>query len=77
MSEKAASTTSSVVDEVDAGAVDGHVVVAARHDLVDEVGDRAGGLDAGGAGPDDDEVQRALVDECRLGVGVLEDLEQP
>ena len=45
---------------------------SAAHRLVDEVGERAGELDAGGSAADDDEVQRALVDQRRVTVGVLE-----
>jgi hypothetical protein len=41
--------------------------------VADEVGQRAGELDPGGAAADDDEVQRALVDERRVAVGLLEE----
>ena len=47
------------------------------HRLVDQVGERPGELDAGRAAADDDEVQRALVDQRRVAVGVLEDAEDP
>ena len=48
-----------------------------RDHPVEHVGERAGGLHAGGAGADDHEVQRALVDELRVAIGVLEHREQP
>ena len=66
-----------VVDEVDAGALDVEVVEALRHHLVDQVGDGTGGLHAGRAGADDDDVEGAVVDAGRVVVGGLEHLEQP
>ena len=66
-----------MVDEVDAGALHVEVVEAVGHHLVDEVGDGAGRLDAGRSGPDDDDVEGALVDVGRVAVGGLEHLEQP
>jgi hypothetical protein len=66
-----------VVDEVDAGALGVEVVEGLGDHLVDEVGDGACGLDAGRAGTDDDDVERALVDAGRVAVGGLEDLDQP
>ena len=44
---------------------------------VDEVGHRARRLHTGGSGADDHEVQRPLVDAGGVGVGGLEDLDQP
>ena len=43
-----------------------------RHRVVHEVGQRAGDLDAGRAGADHDEVQRAAIDQPGAAVGVLE-----
>ena len=63
------------VDEVDLGAADVEVVVAPDHDVVDEVGQRPRRLDPGGARADDHEVERALVEQLRVPVGVLEHLE--
>ena len=51
-----------VVDEVDLRRRDREVVVLGGHRLVDQVGERAGELDAGRAAADDDEVERTLVD---------------
>ena len=42
---------------------------------VEQLDQRAGDLDAGGAAADDHEGQRALVDERRVGVGRLEQAE--
>ena len=61
------------VDEVDLRRRDRQVAVLDGHRLGDQVGERAGELDAGGAAADDDEVQRALVEQRRVAVGVLED----
>ncbi len=61
-----------VVDERDRGGGDVEVVIPLGHHLVHEVGERAGGLDARGAGTDDDEVQRAPLDARRVEVGILE-----
>ena len=55
--------------------VTAQVVVLAGHRLVDQVGERAGQLDAGRAAADDDEVERARVDQRRVAVGLLEDAE--
>ena len=66
-----------VVDQDDTAPADVEVVVALRHDLVDEVGQRAGDLDAGRAGPDDDEGQSSQVEAGGIEVGVLEDLQDP
>ena len=64
-----------VIDEVDARAIDLEGVVSLRHHLVHEVGERSRGLDSGRACADDHEVQRALVDELRLVRRFLEQLE--
>ena len=48
-----------------------------RHDVLHRIGQRAGGLDAGRAGADDDEVQGTLVDPVGVGVGLLDQLDQP
>ena len=48
------------------------VAVLDGHRLLDHVGERAGGLDAGRAAPDNDEVERAAVDQRGVAVGVLE-----
>jgi hypothetical protein len=61
-----------MIDEVDPSPVDVEVLEPVRDHLVDGVGHRAGGLDAGRPGSDDHEVQRASIDEGRVVVGVLE-----
>ena len=43
-----------------------------RHHLVDEVGERAGGLYTGRAGTHNDEVQRAVVNQLRIAIRVFE-----
>ena len=54
---------------------DREVVVLDGHRLGDQVGERAGQLDARRAAADDDEVQRALADQRRVAVRGLEHLE--
>ena len=61
------------VDEVDARGGDSQVVVLGGHRLVDQVGQRPGRFDAGRPAAHDHEVQRALVDQRRVPVGLLED----
>ena len=63
------------VDQMDLRRGDGKIVVLDGHRLGDEVGERAGELDAGRSAADDDERQRALVDAARIAVGRLEHLE--
>jgi hypothetical protein len=65
------------VDQDDPGPGDGQVGVQVRQDVVDQLGHRPGGLDPGGAATDDDEGERALVDQLGVGAGVLEQLEHP
>ena len=55
--------------------VTGRSWYSAGHRVVDQVGERAGELDAGRPAADDDEVERALRDQRRVAVGVLEHAE--
>ena len=66
-----------MVDEHDAAPADVQVVIALRHDLVDQVGQRAGYLDPCRTGAHDDEGQCSLVQAGGIEVGVLEDLQDP
>ena len=65
------------VDEVDLRRADRQVVVLGRHRLGDQVRERPRQLDAGRAAADDDERERALVEQRGVAVGRLEDLEDP
>ncbi len=66
-----------VIDDVDAGALDVEVVEGVRDDVVEQVGERTRGLDAGRSGADDHEVERAVFDVRGVVVGGFEDLDQP
>jgi hypothetical protein len=48
-----------------------------RHHVVHEFREGTGGLDAGRSGPDDDEVERSILDQIGLGRRVAEHLEHP
>ena len=65
-----------VVDEVDLRARRQRRELV-DHRRVDHLGQGAGDLDPGRAAADDDEVDRALVDELRIAVGLLERLDDP
>ena len=51
------------IDHDHPGLIDGEVVELRRQHVAHQVGDRPRHLGAGGAGPDDHDVERALVDE--------------
>ena len=56
---------------------DGQMGVDVGHHVMDQLAQRPRGLDPGRPGADDHEGERALVDQLRLGAGVLEQLEDP
>src|SRR5262245_14374594 len=66
-----------MVGEMDDGLADREVAVLGREGPVDHLSERPGDLDARRASADDDELDRALVDERRIPVGLLEELEDP
>ena len=66
-----------MVHQVDVRPLDGEVVEALGEHVVDQIGDCTGDLDAGRAAADDDDVERTLVDAGRIGVRILEHLEDP
>ena len=66
-----------VIDDEDPGDPLLHLRILARHRIMDQVGERPGGFDAGGAGADDHEVEAPLLDPARVAVGLLVNLENP
>ncbi len=76
-SENGASTTSPWSTSVIVAALMSRSWYRSRHHLVDHVGEGSGCLHAGGAGADDHEVERPLVEPARVEIGVLEQAQDP
>ena len=64
-----------VIDEIDLRARDGQIRILGRHGAVEQFSNRAGYFDTGRAGPDDDKVESALIDEFGFTVGIFEHLQ--